>query len=193
MFVRKKRNSSGSISIQIIRKIGRKNKVVETIGCSKDKKEIEQLFELAKKRIQELEPNLFSVVDQEEEKLQLLPISNDQVIPVGDGLFFGKLFDKLGLDNIFQDKKDIRYKEGKLARPQIQLGLFTTVEGYPLSYEVYDGKKYEGHTLLEALENFQIKFKLKHKPIVVADRGMLNDANITYLKKMVINTFLVQK
>ena len=27
-------------------------------------------------------------------------------------------------------------KEGKLARPQIQLGLFTTLQGYPLSYEV---------------------------------------------------------
>ena len=73
-------------------------------------------------------------------------------------------------------------KEGKLARPQIQLGLFTTLEGYPLSYEVYDGKKYEGHTLLEALINFQKRFQLKNKPIVVADRGMLNDANIAFLE-----------
>jgi len=73
-------------------------------------------------------------------------------------------------------------KEGKLNRPQIQLGLFTTIEGYPLSYEVYNGKKFEGHTLLEALLNFQKKFKLKDKPIVVADRGMLNDANIAYLE-----------
>jgi len=73
-------------------------------------------------------------------------------------------------------------KEGKLARPQIQLGLFTTIEGYPLSYEVYHGKQYEGHTLLDALIKFQTQFKLKHKPIVVADRGMLNDANIAYLE-----------
>ena len=29
-------------------------------------------------------------------------------------------------------------KEGKIARPQIQLGLFTTLEGYPLSFEVYE-------------------------------------------------------
>jgi hypothetical protein len=73
-------------------------------------------------------------------------------------------------------------KEGKLARPQILLGLFTTLEGYPLSYEVYEGNKYEGHTLIDILEKFQSKFKLKNKPIVVADRGMLTYANIAYLE-----------
>jgi hypothetical protein len=73
-------------------------------------------------------------------------------------------------------------KEGKLARPQIQLGLFTTLEGYPLSYEVYEGNKYEGHTLIDILKKFQTKFQLDHKPIVVADRGMLTNANIAYLE-----------
>ena len=73
-------------------------------------------------------------------------------------------------------------KEGKLARPQIQLGLFTTLEGYPLAYEVYEGNKYEGHTLINILKKFQNKFKLKSKPIVVADRGMLTNANIAYLE-----------
>ena len=29
-------------------------------------------------------------------------------------------------------------KEGRLNRPQIQLGLFTTLQGYPLSFEVYE-------------------------------------------------------
>jgi hypothetical protein len=73
-------------------------------------------------------------------------------------------------------------KEGKIARPQIQLGLFTTLEGYPLSYEVYEGNKYEGHTLIDILKKFQDKFKLENKPIVVADRGMLTNANIAYLE-----------
>ena len=73
-------------------------------------------------------------------------------------------------------------KEGKLARPQILLGLFTTLEGYPLSYEVYEGNKYEGHTLIDILQKFQNRFKLKTKPIVVADRGMLTNANIAYLE-----------
>jgi len=73
-------------------------------------------------------------------------------------------------------------KEGKLARPQIQLGLFTTLEGYPLSFEVYEGNKYEGHTLIDVLEKFKNKFNLENKPIVVADRGMLNNDNIAYLE-----------
>jgi transposase len=73
-------------------------------------------------------------------------------------------------------------KEGKLARPQIQLGLFTTLQGYPLSYEVYEGNKYEGHTLVDILYKFQTKFQLKQKPIVVADRGMLTNENIAYLE-----------
>ena len=74
-------------------------------------------------------------------------------------------------------------KEGKLARPQIQLGLFTTLQGYPLSYEVYEGNKFEGHTIIDVLEKFQNRFQLSKKPIVVADKGMLNNANIAYLEK----------
>ena len=73
-------------------------------------------------------------------------------------------------------------KEGKIARPQIQLGLFTTLQGYPLSFEVYEGNKYEGHTLIDILKKFQEKFQLQNKPIVVADRGMLNNDNIAYLQ-----------
>ena len=73
-------------------------------------------------------------------------------------------------------------KEGKLNRPQIQLGLFTTLQEYPLSYEVYEGNKYEGHTLIDVLRKFQTRFNLPSKPIVVADKGMLNNANIAYLE-----------
>ena len=74
-------------------------------------------------------------------------------------------------------------KEGKLNRPQIQLGLFTTLQGYPLSFEVYEGNKFEGHTLTDVLKKFQTRFNLPYKPIVVADKGMLNNVNIAYLEK----------
>jgi len=73
-------------------------------------------------------------------------------------------------------------KEGKLNRPQILLGLFTTLQGYPLSFEVYEGNKYEGHTIVDILQKFQKRFQLKEKPIVVADRGMLTHANIAFLE-----------
>ena len=283
MYVRKKKNSSGSISVQIIKKVNSKSKVVETIGCSKDENEIEKLLQMGEQRMKELEPNLFDTVEKEEKKHTFLSLRNDQIVPIGDELFFGKLYDYVCGNNLFKNIKDIRYKEdknflfksmvisrilypgsklylidylnyfkkqdidiekiyrfldnlyqdeikykieekiykyslqkaggdivvsfydvttlyfgseseddlrrigfskeGKLARPQIQLGLFTTTEGYPLSYEVYDGKKFEGHTMIDVLIKFQKKFNIKNKPIVVADRGMLNDKNIATLEK----------
>jgi transposase len=74
-------------------------------------------------------------------------------------------------------------KEGKLNRPQIQLGLLTTLEGYPLAYEVYEGNRFEGKTLIETLVNFEKRFSLKQKPIIVADRGMLSNCNLIELHK----------
>lgn len=48
MFVRKKRNKSGVISVQIIDKSSGKYKMIKTIGSSSDEKKIEQLVELGK-------------------------------------------------------------------------------------------------------------------------------------------------
>ena len=72
-------------------------------------------------------------------------------------------------------------KEGKLNRPQIQLGLLTTIEGYPLAYEIYEGNKFEGHTLIQTLKEFEKRFSLTTKPIIVADRGMMNNCNLIEL------------
>ena len=283
--VRKKKNSSGSVSIQIIDRKNRGYKVVETIGCSKDEIEIEKLYQVALKRIDELENNLFHISEEKNHKERykefFASITTDNIIPIGDELIYGRLFNELGCNDIFQttsvkkikekqflfrslvisrilypgsklylvdyleyfkkqtiltdtiyrfldtlyskeikskieecifnhtkkimddiitvtfydvttlhfeseSEDDLRRigfsKEGKLARPQIQLGLFTTLQGYPLSFEVYEGNKYEGHTLTDVLKKFQKRFNLSNKPIVVADKGMLNNANIAYLE-----------
>lgn len=39
-----------------------------------------------------------------------------------------------------------------------------------------------GHTLIDILKKFQEKFNLSSKPVVVADRGMLNNDNLAYLE-----------
>lgn len=273
MFIRKKKNNSGSISIQIISKNRGKYNLVETIGCGVSDYEIEQLLKQANDRLLELEPTLFDFVDYQSKKQKL---TNKDMRIIGDELIFGKLFKDIGcqdinlkkikdneifkalvisrllypgsklylidyyhiykkqkidknqiyrfLDTIYKDdlksqieqcifnhtkeimnnqitvtfydvttlyfesesEDDLRKigysKEGKLSRPQIQLGLFTTLQGYPLSYEVYEGNKYEGHTLVDILKKFQTKFNIETKPIVVADRGMLNNDNIAYLE-----------
>jgi len=54
MFIRKNRNRSGSISIQIIQKVGRKNKVFETVGCANKLREEELLMVITKKNIANL-------------------------------------------------------------------------------------------------------------------------------------------
>ena len=286
--VRKKKNASGSISVQILDRTNRGYKVVETIGCSSKSEEIEQLYEKALQRINELSQNLFANnISQSNKKILLKELlsnlTTQNFIPIGDELIFGKLFNNIGCNDLFKDvdtkirnKEDknflfkslvisrllypgsklelINYlsyfknidittdkiyrfldalyqdeikskietcvfehtksvmngeiiltfydvttlyfeseseddlrrigfsKEGKIARPQIQLGLFTTLEGYPLSFEIYEGNKYEGHTLIDILKKFQDKFELKDKPIVVADRGMLNNDNLAYLE-----------
>jgi hypothetical protein len=58
MFIRKKINQSGSISVQIIQKDNGKYKVLKTIGSSKDLVEIEFLVQKGRKQINEFEKKL---------------------------------------------------------------------------------------------------------------------------------------
>jgi len=44
MFVRKKKNSSGSISVQIIQKVNSKSRLIETVVYSRDESKIKELF-----------------------------------------------------------------------------------------------------------------------------------------------------
>jgi len=60
------------------------------------------------------------------------------------------------------------------------LGLLVSEGGYPLDYDVFEGDKYEGDTLIPVIEHFANK----HKPeelIVVADAGLLSKKNINEL------------
>lgn len=71
-------------------------------------------------------------------------------------------------------------KEGKHQNPQIVLGLLVSERGYPLAYDIFEGKQYEGHTMLPIIEGFRKKYNLK-KLVVVADSGLLSNDNINEL------------
>jgi len=43
-------------------------------------------------------------------------------------------------------------KDGKQQHPQIVLGLLVSADGYPLAYEIFEGNKYGGHTLMPVLD-----------------------------------------
>lgn len=68
-------------------------------------------------------------------------------------------------------------KEGKHQNPQIVLGLLVSKNGYPLAYDVYEGNKFEGHTMLPVLDAFKKKYNLEQL-IIIADSGLLSNANI---------------
>lgn len=71
-------------------------------------------------------------------------------------------------------------KEGKHQNPQIVLGLLVSEGGYPLAYDIFEGKQYEGRTMLPIINGFKKKYKIDNL-IVVADSGLLSKDNIEEL------------
>lgn len=53
--------------------------------------------------------------------------------------------------------------------------------GYPLAYCIHEGNKYEGHTMLPTINEFVSKYGLENF-VVVADSGLMNNANIAELE-----------
>jgi transposase len=84
------------------------------------------------------------------------------------------------------DEDDIRKrgfsKEGKHQNPQIVLGLLVSIDGYPLAFDIFEGNKFEEHTMLPVLDRFKSKYKL-NKLVIVADSGLLSTQNITELQE----------
>lgn len=71
-------------------------------------------------------------------------------------------------------------KDNKSNQPQIIIGLLVNNEGFPVAYQIFEGNKFEGHTLIPAI----LAFKRKHNTqslIVVADVAMISLDNITAL------------
>jgi transposase len=60
--------------------------------------------------------------------------------------------------------------------------LLVSKNGYPLAYEIFEGNKFEGYTMLPVIESFRNKYQLA-KLIVVADSGLLSKANIEQLQE----------
>lgn len=73
-------------------------------------------------------------------------------------------------------------KEGKHQNPQIVLGLLVSTDGYPLAYEIFEGNKFEGHTMLPIIDTFKIKYGL-NQLVVIADAGLLSGDNIKELQE----------
>lgn len=270
MFVRCKKNKSGSTSVQIVDKSSGKYVLFQTVGNSTDSVEIDFLISKGKKIIASHGGQTMLPFDKDKELefvdtfLQCLESMN----LIGPELLLGQIFDTIGFnsieDNLFRhlvvtrivypvsklkttdylfkykgevisvysiyryldklhqsqmelvktisfthtlkvlngnlsvvyydvttlyfeamDEDDLRKtgfsKDGKHQHPQIVLGLLVSQNGYPLDYEIFEGNKYEGETLLPVVNHFKSKYAAE-KLIVIADSGLLSNKNIEQLK-----------
>lgn len=269
MFVRKKRNKSGTISIQIIDKSSGKYKVIKTIGNSDDIKLVEELYIKAKQEIKSLlgQQQFNFEINKEKDLIDTFFNSVDEFQLLGPELLLGKIFDEIGFNNLedelfrhlvitrlvypvsklktvdylykykgisvnidkvyrYLDKlqeqqikqvQQISYshsmkisegegsivfydvttlyfeadqedelrkmgfsKDGKHQQPQIVLGLLVNAAGFPLGYEIFEGNKFEGHTMLSVVEAFRKKYNIEEL-VVVADAGLMSKENIKEL------------
>ena len=268
VFLRKKKNKSGIISVQVIDKSTGKYTVVKTIGSSINEKEVEKLFYQGHQWIKN-HLGQYELDFQNEKQLFSAFIAGiKQITVAGTELLLGKIFDEIGFNQIPDDlfrvlviarlcfpvsklkttdylqkfhsigideDKVYRYldklhktqketvqqisyehtlkvlnneisivfydvttlyfeidnedelrkagfsKEGRHQNPQIVLGLLVSIDGYPLAYEIFEGNKFEGHTMLPVIERFKKKYKLE-KLVIIADSGLLSNDNITELK-----------
>ncbi len=73
-------------------------------------------------------------------------------------------------------------KDGKAQHPQIVLGLLVSENGYPLAYDIFEGNKFEGHTMLPVIESFKAKYEIENL-VIVADAGLLSKSNVDALEK----------
>jgi transposase len=126
MFIRKKPNKSGSISVQIISKSGGKYHVHKTIGSGQSEQEVEKLYFLAKQELERIsaQSKLFvsetdAVINQVFESLQ-----NASIKTVGPEIIFGKVYDHIGFNAI----KESLFRHLVIARLAFPLSKLKTIE-----------------------------------------------------------------
>ena len=268
MFVRKKLNKSGIISIQVIDKSTGRYKLVKTVGSSADIVEVDALFKQGQAYIKKHKGQVEFDFSNADEMFSQFMAGIKQVNVVGSELLLGKIFDEIGFNEIkdelfkklviarlcfpasklkttdylrqyqsyiIDEDKVYRYldklhntqkeqvqqisyqhtlkilhnnisivfydvttvyfeiesedelrktgfsKEGKHQHPQIVLGLLVSVDGYPLAYDIFEGNRFEGHTMLPMINAFREKYNLKQL-VIIADSGLLSKDNITALQ-----------
>lgn len=104
MFIRKKRNKSGSVSIQIISKKAGRYQVVQTIGSSQNPEQIASLEIKAGEYLQypKHQPPLISILTKTDLAIKnfVENTSNLQIRTIGPEIIFGTLFDRIGFNAI---------------------------------------------------------------------------------------------
>lgn len=269
MFVRKKQNTSGSISVQVVDKGSGRYKILKTMGSSSDADEVDRLIQQGHAWISEYSGQTHLDFNDEKQLYSSLLSHIQQVTIAGTDLLLGNIYEEVGFNQIEEDllrmlvlarlcypvsklktteylrtyhgvevSEDMFYrymdklhahhmkrvqelsyqhtrqilgahihlvfydvttlyfeidreddlrkngfsKDGRHQNPQIVLGLLVSIDGYPLAYDIFEGNKFEGHTMLPVLDEFKERYNIDTL-IIVADSGLLSKANITELEQ----------
>jgi transposase len=103
MFVRRKRNKTGTTSVQVIDKSRRSYRVIKSFGVGHTEIEVSRLEEKARQYILECQGLVNGLFEDEDEiKIEtfLSSLSNSQLQVIGPELIFGTLYDRIGYDQI---------------------------------------------------------------------------------------------
>ena len=164
MFVRKKKNRSGSTSIQIIQKQKGKYKVIKTIGSSSDPAEIEAMYQEAIACLPDLY-NQLNLFDSRISSMNIKELNNDQIRVIGPELILGKIFNHIGFDRIQEDL----FKDSVISR--------ITHPGSKLELSVYLRENNNRNISADAIYLFMDRLNSRHK-------AQVEDISFAHTKKL---------
>ena len=153
MFIRQKRNKSGSFSIQILLKENGRNKLLKTIGSSSDPKELMILNEKAKQEVDKLKGQVSLFVFEKDVQIEsfISELSNAQIRTIGPELIFGKVYDHIGYNKVNNDL----FRHLVIARLAFPLSKLKTIE-YLYRYQ---GVVLDLDTVYRFLDKLNIELK----------------------------------
>lgn len=126
MFVREKKNRSGSTSVQVINKIQGRYKVHKTIGSATTQQKIDELVILAKQEIKNVAKQRELFVSSEDSLADSLfeALSNSSIRTLGPEITFGKIYDYIGFGQIKEDM----FRHLVISRMAFPLSKLKTIE-----------------------------------------------------------------
>jgi len=132
MYLRKKKNKSGNISVQIITKSQGQYKVLKTIGCGKTEQEVQKYIFLGKQEIERQSSQTKLSVSETDTVVDELfsTISNSNIRTVGAEIIFVKIYDHIGYNQI----NEYLFRHLVIARLSYPLSKLKTID-YLYSYQ----------------------------------------------------------
>ena len=157
VFVRKKKNKSGSVSIQIVDKSSGKYKIIRILGCAKSEQQQNDLVQQAYELIAVLtQQNRIDFTYSEDELfLKQFQKSLRRVVVIGPELILGKIFDEIG----YQQIPESLFRHLVITRLVYPGSKLKTVD-YLLRYKgLYTNK--------DRIYRYMDRFDLKHKETAI--------------------------